>query len=260
MALPKQDDIEIPLLEELEKRGGEAQPREIYPKVTNRFTQITQVDLNLTTKQGGSLWENRIQFARQKLVEKGEIDKSTRGMWRITDIGRARLKGEKVTTPTSPTALDEADKLTEQIKSLLEKLIELAKKAKKEIPRPTHDEMVQKVKEMGERLGKVTEPMPGVPFKHDCVWRDNRYTIPKLVVEVCDKGNLPKDILSLDWAVTNWGAKGILVIFDESDFQAAQSKFAQKSQIYPIKTEDMLKFHSLLQAGNTQVISCIFTV
>ena len=125
---------------------------------------------------------------------------------------------------------------------------------------PTHDEMVQKVKEMGEMLGKVTEPVPGVPYRHDCVWRDNPYATPKLVWEVCDKGNLDKDIASLIWTVKNWGANGILVTFGESDFYTAQKKLAQESQIHPLKAEDILKLHSLLQAGNTQAIRSIFTV
>lgn len=127
-------------------------------------------------------------------------------------------------------------------------------------PRLTHDELVQKVKEMGNILGKSTESVLGVPYKHDCVWRDNPWANPKLVVEVCDKGILDKDIASLDWAVTSWGAKGILVIFDAADFQSAQKKLAQKSQIYPIKAEDMLKLHSLLQAGNIQAVRSIFAV
>jgi len=80
------------------------------------------------------------------------------------------------------------------------------------------------------------------------------------VIEVCDKGNLYKDFTSLEWAVTTWGAKGILVIFDDSDFHKAKEMLVQKSQIYPLKAEDMIKFHSLLQAGNTQAIKSIFTV
>ncbi len=127
-------------------------------------------------------------------------------------------------------------------------------------PRLTHDELVQKVKEIGEMLGKRAEGPWGPVYKHDCVWRDNPYANPRLVWEVCDKGNLDKDIASLIWAVKNWSAKGILVLFEESDFHTAQKKLAQESQIYPLKADDMLKIYSLLQAGNTQAIRAIFAV
>jgi hypothetical protein len=50
------------------------------------------------------------------------------------------------------------------------------------------------------------------------------------------------------------------VLFEESDFHTAQKKLAQESQIYPIKAEEMLKIHSLLQSGNTQAIKSIFTL
>ncbi|MCJ7669613.1 MAG: hypothetical protein MUO61_03735 [Dehalococcoidia bacterium] len=140
------------------------------------------------------------------------------------------------------------------------KLEESAEKGKVETPRLTHDELVQKVKEIGEMLGKIAEVKWGPKFEYDCVWKDNPFASPKLVIEVCDKGNLYKDITSLDWAVTTWGAKGIWVIFDDSDFHKAKEMLAQKSQIYPIKAEDMLKLHSLLQSGYAQVIRSIFAV
>lgn len=260
MAFPKQSGIELPLLQEIEAMGGEASRKKLFPKVALHFPQITAQDLDKINPKGENQWEQVVKRVRNKLSREGEISTGG-GIWRITDKGRARLK--KAGFPVKPVVasplppIDEVARLVQEIKSLTEKLAELAKKGKAETL-PTHDELVQKIKEMGEMLGKVTEPMSGVPFKHDCVWRDNRYTIPKLVVEVCDKGNLPKDILSLDWAVANWGAKSILVIFDATDFQAAQTKFGQRSEIYPIKAEDMLKLHSLLQAGNVKALRSIF--
>ena len=139
-------------------------------------------------------------------------------------------------------------------------LVKLPDNDKEETSRLTHDELVQKVKEIGQMLGRIAEVKSGPKFEYDCVWKDNPYASPKLVIEVCDKGNLYKDITSLEWAVTTWGAKGIWVIFDDSDFHKAKEMLAQKSQIYPIKAEDMLKLHSLLRAGYTQAIRSIFAV
>ena len=248
MALPKQDEIEVPLLEELERMGGEVPPSELYPKVTKHFPHITQADLNLTTRQGGSLWENRIQFARQKLVENKQVDSSTRGIWRITDSGRSRLREEKSARASLPS------------RQHFERPNKLANQDKEKPGRLTHDELVQRVKEMGEILGKVAEGPWGPVYKHDCVWKDNPYANPKLVWEVCDKGNLDKDIASLIWAVKNWNASGILILFEESDFYTAQKKLAQESRIYPLKADDILKLHALSQAGNIQALRFIFTI
>ena len=109
-------------------------------------------------------------------------------------------------------------------------------------------------------LGKTAEVEQGEVYKHDGLWRDKPYAIPKLVIEVCDKGNLDKDIASLIWAVETWGANGILVLFEDSDFHAAQRKLAQEKPIHPIKCEDVLKLHSLLQAGNIKAIKSIFGI
>lgn len=119
--------------------------------------------------------------------------------------------------------------------------------------------LVEKIREMGEMLGKVTKHEGPAEYKHDSVWKDHRYAIPKLVWEVCGKGNFDKDIASLIWAVKSWSAKGILVLFEESDFQAARKKLAQEREIYPLKAEDVLKLHSLLQSGYAQAIRTIFT-
>jgi hypothetical protein len=139
-------------------------------------------------------------------------------------------------------------------------LVKLPDNGKEKIPRLTHDELVQKIKELGEMLGKVIKHEGPAEYKHDCVWKETRYANPRLVVEVCDKGNLDKDIASLIWAVRNWNANCILVLFEESDFHTAQKKLAQESQIYPIKAEDMIKFYSLLQTGNTQAIKSILSI
>jgi len=248
MAFPKQPDVEMPLLQEIEAMGGEARPSEDFlRRVATHFPQITKADLEEKIKDGTNRWYNWVAWVRMRLVHKGEVYRKPRGIWRITEKGRERLrregllKGEVRRPPIEPE--------------------KLAEKVDEKPPRLTHDELVQKIKEIGEMLNKITEPVLGVPYKHDCVWKDNPWANPKLVVEVCDKGILDKDIASLDWAVTSWGAKCILVIFDAADFQSAQKKLAQKSQIYPMKAEDMLKLHSLLQAeGNIKAIKSIFAV
>ena len=73
MALPKQKEVEIPLLNSIEAMGGEVKPLEVYPKVTAYFPQITEDDLKETIAGGINKWTNRIQWARQSLVLRGDL-------------------------------------------------------------------------------------------------------------------------------------------------------------------------------------------
>jgi len=91
MALPIQKDIELPLLLEIEAMGGEARPQDLYPRVTAHFPQITEADLKETITGGMNKWTNRIQWARQALVSKGELERYPRGVWRITEKGREKI-------------------------------------------------------------------------------------------------------------------------------------------------------------------------
>ena len=85
MSFPKQSEIELPLLKTLQELGGKAEPKELFP-------QLTEEDLTARLPSSPSTfrWHNLVQWSRQKLVEKGEIDGSTRGVWKLTPRGRAR--------------------------------------------------------------------------------------------------------------------------------------------------------------------------
>ncbi len=99
MAFPKQYEIEVPLLKTLIELGGSGKPKEIYPKVTAHFSQLTEEDLvaKLPSSPATFKWHNLIQWCRQGLVEIGEIDGTTRGVWKITNKGRERFKIQSVT-------------------------------------------------------------------------------------------------------------------------------------------------------------------
>ena len=92
--MPKQPEIEIPLLEVISSLGGNGQPKEIYPLVTNKFPQLSQIDLIETIVSGGNKWTNRIQWVRHKLVKNGDLESPERGVWKITKKGVERLKGK----------------------------------------------------------------------------------------------------------------------------------------------------------------------
>lgn len=101
MAIPSEKDIELPLLTELEALGGEAKPSDLYDRVAKHFPHLTSADREARHPKSGILiWKNRVQWARQHLVNKGEIDASVYGMWRITERGRIRL-GKGTTIPST---------------------------------------------------------------------------------------------------------------------------------------------------------------
>jgi restriction system protein len=95
MSFPKQSEIELPLLKTLQELGGKAEPKELYPRLATLFPQLTPEDLVLRLPSSPSTfrWHNLVQWSRQKLVEKGEIDGSTRGVWKLTPRGRVRAAG-----------------------------------------------------------------------------------------------------------------------------------------------------------------------
>ena len=93
MAFPKQSDVEVPLLQVLGDSGGSAEPNEVYPKVATCFPDLTpeEQDQRLESSSATRKWWNLVQWARQDLVQAGEIDGPTRGVWTLTEAGRARL-------------------------------------------------------------------------------------------------------------------------------------------------------------------------
>ena len=72
--MPKQSDIELPLLEVLARLdGGQGRPRDIYPLLQQRFPELTQQDLEERLQSGTPKWTNRVQWVRQALVSTGEV-------------------------------------------------------------------------------------------------------------------------------------------------------------------------------------------
>lgn len=92
MAFPKQGEIELPLLKAIRELGGRASPKDVYPVVTKAFPQLTEEDLatRLPSSPSTYRWHNLVQWSRQALVDKGDLDGSTRGVWKLTAQGRER--------------------------------------------------------------------------------------------------------------------------------------------------------------------------
>src|SRR5882672_715947 len=107
MSIPKQADIELPLLQALRELGGRAPPRDVYIALERHFGELTEADKAERLESGGSRWQNRVQFARQNLVSQGFIDRSERGVWRLTTEGERRTQQQSA--PVSPPGTGPAD-------------------------------------------------------------------------------------------------------------------------------------------------------
>jgi hypothetical protein len=87
-------DFEIPLLMALVKLGGKAKPVQVYPEVEEimglnpgKFPEEYE-----EYKSHAIKWKNKTAWAREYLKRKNQLDGSERGVWKITSIGRDRLK------------------------------------------------------------------------------------------------------------------------------------------------------------------------
>ncbi|MCA9295447.1 MAG: restriction endonuclease [Phycisphaerales bacterium] len=93
MAIPTSKACIEPLLAELLKAGGSSSPGDMYTRVAARFPDLTKDDLERELNSGNNMFQNRVQWARQRLVEMGLIDPSIRGVWKLTDEGIAAANG-----------------------------------------------------------------------------------------------------------------------------------------------------------------------
>ena len=82
MSFPKQSEVELPLLKTLLELGGKAEPRELYSRLATISSQLTQEDLTARMPSNPSIfrWHDLVQWSRQRLVEKGDLDGSTRSI------------------------------------------------------------------------------------------------------------------------------------------------------------------------------------
>lgn len=99
--LPQYKEIEIPLLLEIWRRGGQvkrpkedqADGRNIYESLAVHF-KLKPPDLAARTKNGEnrSKWENMVRWARKQLTKQGLLFSGPWGTWRLTDLGSQRIQ------------------------------------------------------------------------------------------------------------------------------------------------------------------------
>lgn len=191
MAFPRRNEIELPVLIEIEAAGGEMRPTPAFFKeIATYFSQVTEDDLRATNRSGINTWENRVHWARLKLVHKGEIDKSRYGVWRITKKGKERIRAE----------VGEVRQIRETKESV-------------------HTKLARQLEEIGWILGRYArrEFREG-GYSFDVIWKEAEQ-LPRVThaFEVQDKGNVVEALVRLKHAYDNWGARLFLVVTGEKD-------------------------------------------
>jgi len=88
-SLLPESEYELPLLQALAERGGSAPTRVVIDAVGERLAdRLTDLD-RAQLKSGGPRWENRVQFTRLTLKDRGLLKAdSSRGVWELSDAGR----------------------------------------------------------------------------------------------------------------------------------------------------------------------------
>jgi hypothetical protein len=87
-------DFEIPVLKTLIKLGGRAKPSAVYPEV-EKIIGLNPTDFPEEYKKYKSnmiKWKNKTAWAREYLKRKMQLDGSERGVWKITEIGKERVR------------------------------------------------------------------------------------------------------------------------------------------------------------------------
>ena len=87
-------EYEAPILQTLSEAGGRRPTREVVEEVGRILDgRLTDVDRELMRESGPPRWQNRVQFARLRLVKAGLMKSdSPRGVWEISPTGEKRLK------------------------------------------------------------------------------------------------------------------------------------------------------------------------
>ena len=111
MTLPSQSAIRGPLLVELLRVGGSIKPSEIYDSVASHFPGMTGDEREAEMDCGHNVFNNRVQWARQRLVDEGMIDPSVRGVWRLTEAGKAEavLAAAEARSSQAPLSISRSD-------------------------------------------------------------------------------------------------------------------------------------------------------
>jgi hypothetical protein len=86
-------DYWLPILSIIVEAGGSAHANDVIDVLEERMGDALKDRDRETLRNGEVRWRNRARFARLRMKERGLLsDTSRRGVWEITEAGRAHLK------------------------------------------------------------------------------------------------------------------------------------------------------------------------
>ena len=103
MTIPPEAEIQDAVLNVLLDSGGRSKPQDVVLAVTQELQhRLADDDLALQRRDGTSLWENHVHWARLHLAQDGFIDRSERGVWALTPAGERRAQARSSLDPSVP--------------------------------------------------------------------------------------------------------------------------------------------------------------
>jgi restriction endonuclease Mrr len=88
------------------------EPVKVYGPLADKFN-LNSLQRHAQMQDGRCAWENRVQFARRRLVDLGFLDNSRRGLWFLTSTGKE--EAERRQNEPRPMTLEELDLLIENL-------------------------------------------------------------------------------------------------------------------------------------------------
>src|SRR6266496_3939374 len=86
-----------PLLDALRGLGGSGSPEEVVERIARDLNVADDVQ-NELLPSGESRYRNQVHWARFYLVREGLLSSSKRGVWSLTERGRATARSEEHTS------------------------------------------------------------------------------------------------------------------------------------------------------------------
>lgn len=212
MAIPMEENMQLPLLRVIADAGGKLTPKEAVERVTAFFPQLTEQDKQLSLPSGkGFLFTNRVQWTRQRLVDSGHLYREPRGLWRITPQGKQFLEDNwsswqpRYSTDESGSRREGREIITGP--------------APQSPVLRTHEHLKELLRQVGDILGYYPEiEFHEPPYVYDVVWKSfPQAPGPRFVFEVQDKGNLIEALAKLEHAKETWGSKLFLTVTGDRD-------------------------------------------
>ena len=199
MSLPQTNSIEMPILQELVATGGTDDVRFLYERLIAYFPQIEENEIAEIKNEKNPNWRKAVQKAGRNLDEKNYL-KRNRGVWTLTEQGKAAVEIETSSFTLSAPSLEPA----------------------------THLNIQELLVEIGIFLGYSAQ----IEFEYyDVVWRE-KPSSSRLshIFEVQSKGNIDSAFAKLKRAYQMQRTKPFLVISSERDLNRARQSLAREFQ------------------------------